>query len=204
MAATIIPPTSSKWTPKKGLVLPPLPFDPSPNFSKRQHGIVPYLVCVHRPVGSFESALHALKDDKRDPEDRVSAHVLTEHLRAVQLVPWNLKAWTCATFNSATYNIEVDDNAWDGSDWDAFYTAAHITAWICHKTSIPPFWSRDPQHTPGVIRHLDLGRAGGGHTDPTSNLVLWKNFVRQVDHDVVHTGWRSTWGRGKFLKVPGV
>jgi hypothetical protein len=79
--------------------------------------------------------------------------------------------------------------------------AAHIAAWICHKTGIPPSWSRDPANRPGVTRHLDLGAAGGGHTDPTSNLVIWRNFIRQVTHDVENTGWRRSWGTGRFVKL---
>lgn len=194
-------PNSPRFQPKKGLVLPRLPFVESPNSSERTHGITPFGVVIHRPVGSFESALRALTDDKRPPKDRVSAHVLTEGTKAVQLVPWHLKAWTCAVFNSVTYNIEVDDNAWDGTDWDAFFTAAHIAAWLCHKTGIPPVWTRDLANKPGVTRHLDLGRAGGGHTDPTSNLTIWRNFVKQVAHDVEHTGWRPRWGRGRLAKL---
>jgi len=190
-------PDSPRFQPKKGLTLPSLDWVESPNVSDRLHGIAPFLVVVHRPVGSFSGALRTLTTKGTD----VSAHVLTEHKSATQLVPWHRKAWTCKSFNSVSYNIEADDNAWDGSDWDAFFTAAHIAAWLCHKTGIPPVWSRDPTNKPGVTRHLDLGVAGGGHTDPTSNLTIWKNFVKQVAHDVEHTGWRRTWGRGRLARI---
>lgn len=193
-------PDSSSFQPVEGLVLPTLDWVESPNVSDRLHGITPFLVVVHRPVGSFQGALRALTDNKRPVEQRVSAHLLTEGKKATQLVPWHLKSWSCASFNSASYNIESDDDAWAG-DLDAFLTAAHIVAFICHKTGIPPVWTRDPANKPGVTRHLDLGRAGGGHTDPTSNLTLWKNFLKQVQHDVEHTGWRRTWGRGRFAKL---
>lgn len=192
-------PNQTAWQPVKGLVLPPLGWKESPNQSDRLHGVTPFLVVLHRPVGSYESALRTLTTERG--KDSVSAHILTEGKKAIQLVPWHRKSWTCATFNSVSYNIEADDNAWDGSDWDAFYNAAHITAWICHKTGIPPIWSRDPVNQPGVIRHIDLGAAGGDHRDPTTNIVLWRNFVRQVKHDVENTGWRRTWGRGRFEKL---
>lgn len=193
------PPNSTRFEPVKGLFLPPLDWKESPNQSDRLHGITPYLVVLHRPVGSYESALRTLTTPRG--KDSVSAHILTEGKKAIQLVPWQRKSWTCALFNSASYNIEADDNAWDGTDWDAFFNAAHITAWICHKTNIPPVWSRDPINRPGVTRHLDLGAAGGDHTDPTKNLVIWRNFMRQVEHDVQHTGWRKTWGKGRFSKL---
>lgn len=191
-------PNSTRFEPVKGLVLPPLPFEESPNQSDRLHGITPFLAVIHRPVGSFESALRTLTTRSKNP---VSAHVLTEGKKAVQLVPWHCKSWSCASFNSISYNIEVDDNAWDGTDWDAFFNAAHITAWVCHQSGIPPVWSRDPVNRPGVTRHLDLGAAGGGHTDPTSNLVIWRNFIKQVAHDVANTGWRRSWGTGRFVKL---
>jgi N-acetylmuramoyl-L-alanine amidase len=192
-------PNSLRFEPVKGLTLPDLNWVESPNVSDRRHGITPYLVVMHRPVGSYESALRTLTYKNPDVDKRVSAHVLTEHTRATQLVPWDKKAWTAASFNSVSYNIEADDNAWGygGNDWDAFYTAAHICAWFCHKTGIPPVWQQDPRY-PGVTRHKDLGAAGGGHTDPTSNLIVWRNFIRQVEHDVAHTGWRPSWGRGRL------
>lgn len=204
MVATPTPPSSTKWEPKKGLVLPDLDWVRSPNFSNRLHG-VPYLVVMHRPVGGFEGSLKTLTD----PKAQVSAHVLTEGNgtgvdKATQLVPWDKKSWSCAAFNSQSYNIEADDDAWDGDDWSAFYEAAHIAAFICHMTGIPPMWSHDPLHQAGVIRHLDLGRAGGGHSDPTSNLTIWRNFIRQIEHDVLHTGWRQSWGRGDLQEVSGV
>jgi N-acetyl-anhydromuramyl-L-alanine amidase AmpD len=191
-------PNSTRFEPVKELVLPKLDFVESPNQSDRTDGITPFLVVIHRPVANYESALRTLTSRSKNP---VSAHVLTEGKKATQLVPWHRKAWTCASFNTVSYNIEVDDNAWDGSDWDAFFNAAHIAAWICHKTGIPPSWSRDPANRPGVTRHLDLGAAGGGHTDPTSNLTIWRNFIRQVTHDVEHTGWRRSWGTGRFVKL---
>lgn len=192
------PPSSPRFEPVRGLTLPELKYVQSPNFSARLHGIVPYLVVLHRPVsgGNYLAALRTLTN----PHAQVSAHILTEGKQATQLVEWHWKAWACATYNSVSYNIEADDNAWDGSDWDAFLNAAHITAWICHKTNIPPVWSRNP-HQPGVTRHYDLGAAGGGHTDPTLNLTVWRNFIKQVAHDVENTGWRSRWGRGRLLRL---
>lgn len=94
------------------VILPALEQHPSPNVSDRLHGLVPYLVVVHRPAGSFASALEALTDDRRPAAERVSAHVLTESAgHAVQLVPWNRKAWAAAAFNSAGYQLEVADDA---------------------------------------------------------------------------------------------
>src|SRR6185369_13546757 len=145
----------------------------------------------------------------REPDNHgnpVSAHVITEGNRtgvdvATQLVPWHRKAWACAQFNTSSYNLEVDDDAWDGDDLGAAFTAARIVAFLCKKTGIPPVWSRKPLTTPGVIRHYDLGRAGGGHTDPTTDPVYWRWFLRQVVREFDRGEFRRTGGVGHLQKV---
>lgn len=179
-----------------GVALLPLRQHPSPNRSDRRQ--TPYLIVVHRPVGAFAGAERTLTD----PAAQVSAHVLTNSNReAVQLVPWDRKAWACMAFNSASYNVEVDDHAWDGTDPKAFYAAARIVAFICHKSGIPPAWSREPTHAPGVVRHYDLGLAGGGHTDPTTDLALWRLFMARVQGEHERGGFRASWGVGAWHRI---
>lgn len=188
------------------VILPPLRQHPSPNQSARAHGIVAYLVVLHRPVGGYEGSIRTLcdpnKKDAQGRDARVSAHLITDSNReATQLVPWDKKAWTAGTFNSASYNLEIDDNAWDGTDWNAFRTAARITAFLCKRTGIPPVWTRDPLNKPGVIRHYDLGKAGGGHTDPTLDEKLWRRFVARVKAEHDHGGFKPTWGIGELKRI---
>ena len=182
--------------------LPALRQHRSPNLSDRLHGITPYLVVVHRPAGPFAVAERILTDDKRPAAKRVSAHVLTDSNReAVQLVPWDRKAWSCCSFNSVSYNVEVDDDAWNGNDPDALATAARLVAFICHKTGIPPTWTRQPTHVPGVTRHYDLGAAGGGHTDPTTSDAYWRHFIAKVHAEVERGGFRQRYGVGRFHRI---
>jgi hypothetical protein len=183
-------------------VLPELVWRESPNQSARSPGIVPYVIVAHRPVGNFHGSADWLCNKKA----QASAHILTEGNgtgvdEATQLVAWDRKAWACASFNSASYNIEVDDNAWDGSDPGAFRTAARIFAFICSQTGIPPRQSRNPMRDPGIVRHVDLGRAGGGHTDPTEDVVLWKAFLKLVRQELAAGGFRKVWGRGKLMPI---
>lgn len=179
-----------------GVVLPPLTQHPSPNQSKRL-GVVPYLIVVHRPVGSYASATATFLD----AASQVSAHILTDSDRgATQFVAWHKKAWACVSFNSASYNVEVDDHAWNG-DGAALATAARIVAFICHRTGIPPAWSRSPTHEPGVVRHFDLGLAGGGHTDPTTDTARWRGFLARVAAEYDRGGFRPTWGTGTFERI---
>jgi hypothetical protein len=186
---------------RRAVVLPTLAQHPSPNVSDRR-GIVPYLIVVHRPAGNYAGSLATLLDDSRPIRERVSAHVLTDsNRRAAQLVPWHRKAWTAAAFNSASYNVEVDDDAWNGRDPAAFATAARIVAYLCKRTGIPPVWSRSPLDAPGVIRHLDLGLAGGGHRDPTTDVVLWRQFIAACMAEHRRGGFRPTWGVGELHRI---
>ena len=179
-------------------VLPPLRWHESPNQSDRLHEIAPYLVVLHRPVGAFRGAERVLTD----PGSQVSAHILTDSNReAVQMVRWDRKAWTCKTFNSVSYNLEIDDAAWDGRDALALHAAARITAFICKRTGIPPLWTLAPQNRPGICRHFDLGIAGGGHTDPTTDVVYWRDFVELVKAEYDRGGFRPTWGRGELRSI---
>jgi hypothetical protein len=187
------------------VVLPPLAYRESPNQSARNAGVVPYLVVWHRPVGTYEGSIDWLCN----PRSMVSAHVLTEGRRtqadvATQLVPWHRKAWSCAAFNSASYNIEVDDDAWDGGDPHALDVAARIGAWLSWKTGIPAAWSRDPLRDPGHVLHSDLGRAGGGHADPLGippDPRRKADFMRRVRRELDRGGFRTTWGRGRLVRV---
>lgn len=181
-----------------GAVLPPLTWRESPNKSGRTETTAPYLVVVHRPVGSYASASRTFLD----PAAQVSAHVLTNsNVGATQFVAWHEKAWACAAFNSASYNLEVDDDAWTGRDDAGLTSAARIVAFLCKRTGIPPVWSRDPLHLPGVTRHLDLGRAGGGHSDPTTDNTRWRGFVALVKSEFDRGGFRESWGTGVLRRI---
>lgn len=188
----------------KPVVLPPLAWRESPNQSARnlQRGHVPYLIVVHRPVGSY----HGSADWLCNPRSDASAHVLTEGNgtgvdRATQLVRWDRKAWHAMAFNPVSYGIEVDDDAWDGDDKGAFLTAARLVAFICARTGIPPEQSKDPVRQAGVVRHFDLGQAGGGHSDPTTSLALWKRFLAQVQHELDRGGFRKVYGKGRLYRL---
>jgi N-acetyl-anhydromuramyl-L-alanine amidase AmpD len=186
------------------VTLPKLAWRESPNQSARNlhAGAAPYLIVVHRPVGSY----HGSVDWLCNPRAQASAHVVTEGNGtgvdvATQLVAWDRKAWHAMAFNSVSYGIEVDDDAWDGDDKGALLTAARIVAYLSLKTGIPIEWSTDPLHRPGVVRHFDLGRAGGGHTDPTTDPRLWHGFLRECQRQLDRGGFRRSWGRGRLARI---
>lgn len=195
--------------PPKPVKLPdPLPFERSPNQSARLHGVTPYMVIVHRPVGGYRSSIDVLRDPDNNGNP-VSAHIITEGNKtgvdvATQLVPWDRKAWAAAAFNSPGYQLEIDDDAWNGHDLGAAFTAARIVAFLCKKSGIPVEWpamGRYPHKRPGIYRHYDLGAAGGGHSDPTTDDGYWRWFVRQCVREHDRGGFRSTWGTGKIARL---
>ena len=54
---------------------------------------------------------------------------------------------------------------------------------------------------PGIVRHYDLGAAGGGHTDPTTDTSLWRAFVKECNHQYARGHFRKSWGQGTFKKI---
>ncbi len=177
---------------RKPVVLPHLAIKSSPNQSARRGPV--HLVVVHRPVGSYEGSIATLMN----PASQASAHVIMAPggKNATQLVPWDRKAWACKAFNSLSDNLEIADEAWTGADPEGFKVAARIVAFRCHQRGIPPIWTRDPLTRPGVIRHYDLGIAGGAHTDPTTDVDVWRSFMALVSAEFKRGGFRKTWGVG--------
>jgi N-acetylmuramoyl-L-alanine amidase-like protein len=187
-----------------GASLPYLRQRSSPNQSDRAAGVVPYLVIVHRPVGAYIPSIAHLCNPAPGGEPRraVSAHLITDSSReATQLVPWHRKAWAARDFNSCGYQLEIDDDAWTGADPPAFYTAARIVAFLCKRTGIPPVWSTSPLSKPGVVRHADLGLAGGNHSDPTTDIAVWRRFIERVRAEHDRGGFRPTYGVGELLRI---
>ncbi len=179
------------------VILPtPLHWHPSPNFSSRG-GQKVHLIVAHRPVGSYEGSIATLCDTTRPPPERVSAHVITKEggHEATQLVGWDEKAWACVAFNAFSDNIEFSDEMWVGQDPHGLAVAARIVAFRCHVRGIPAVWTKAPHTTPGVCRHYDLGIAGGGHTDPTTDDAVWTHFMTLVVAELARGGFRKTWGR---------
>jgi hypothetical protein len=181
--------------PAGGVALPPIKWRFSPNFSKRDHGAPVSLVVVHRPVGSYLGSIEALCE----PTHAASAHVIlgrpkrSAPLEVTQLVRWSLKAWACMAYNSRSDNLEIADAAWTGADPEAWKAAARIVAYRLKKRGLPPRWARRGEGR-GFCRHLDLGTAGGGHTDPTTSLVVWLRFVARVKFEYYRGGFRPDWG----------
>lgn len=178
------------------VTLPPLVQHSSPNQSARREPV--RLIVVHRPVGSYVGAIEHLCDPATD----ASCHVIVREdgEEATQLVPWDRKAWACVAFNSTSDNIETPDNIWTQPLTPdlrvVMHTCARIVAFRCHKRGLPARWrtGQDLLNLRGITRHYDLGMAGGGHTDPTTDVARWEEFVLMVEQELARGGFRKTWG----------
>lgn len=195
------------------VVLPLLPYLASVNQSARVPADRrPTLIVVHAwgnpPATTAAEARARFAGNvnyMRTPASQVSAHVVyggtlgNAKGQAAQLVAWDRKAWTEAAVNSAGLSIESADAIWHGGDPRGFRQLARIVAFICHKTNIPPVWTRSPASV-GVTRHLDLGALGNPdhHVCPTGDENVWRAFMKQVlaEHD--RGGFRDSWGAGTW------
>ena len=185
--------------PPRNVTLPRLEWRRSPNQSDRRGDV--RLVVVHRPVGSYRGSIEALCD----PKHEASAHVIVrdDGLEATQLVAWNRKAWACEAYNSASDNIETPDVVWTGSrlTQDQMFVlrvCARIVAFRLHQRGLQAEYISGSAllNHGGYTRHLDLGKAGGGHSDPTSDLNRWGMFCALVEAEFLRGGFRKSWGRG--------
>ncbi len=155
--------------------LPPLKWRASPNFSSRSARVD--LLVVHDTEGSYEGSINWFSEKVSN----VSAHFVIKEdgSEVTQMVDLADKAWHCCAFNSRSVGFEMAGIAAKGfgaPEWDA---VANIVAFHLHHLQIPNKWSRGGVG-PGFCSHHDLGKAGGGHNDPTVDPKVWANFVELV------------------------
>lgn len=167
-----------------------------------RHGHPVDLVVVHRwgvryttepaEAKTYEGVINFFSN----PANQASAHVVYPGSavpgKATQMVRWHDYAWTEAAYNPVSDEVESADAIWLGQDEDGFRQLARIVAFLLTRRGLPPLWS----HRRGFCRHADLGQAGGGHLAcPTTDLALWRRFVRAVQAEHSRGGFRNSWGR---------
>lgn len=155
--------------------LPKLHWVASPNFSARTAPVD--LIVVHDTEGGYSGAISWFAK----PASQVSAHfVLREDgSEAVQMVRLDKKAWACVAFNSRSISLEMAGFASKGYGIAEFHAAATVVAWLLKEYKLPVQWARKGAG-PGFTSHYDLGAAGGGHLDPTTDTAKWQQFVELV------------------------
>lgn len=158
------------------LQLPTLSWVASPNYSSRAGQRV-RLIVAHDCEGSKPGSVSWFAMAR----SQVSAHiVLSEDGRqATQMVAWANKAWHACNFNPISEGIEMagySGKGFDAPEWDA---AAAIVAFRLKANGLPPVWANGGAGE-GFTSHYDLGAAGGGHNDPTTDSAVWAAFVKRV------------------------
>ena len=156
--------------------LPDMAWVQSPNYSSRSGKSV-RLIVVHDCEGSETGAISWFTQ----PRSRVSAHAVlsADGKRLTRMVDWQNKAWHACNFNPVSEGIEMagfEAKGFDAVEWQAL---ANVTAWRLKARGLPPVWAKGG-NGPGFCSHRDLGAAGGGHMDPTTDNEIWANFVSLV------------------------
>src|SRR5260370_18666180 len=166
--------------------LPILKWLPTKNFSARTTKIS--LIVVHDTEGGYQGAIATFMNSHA----KVSAHLVLKEdgSEATQMVGFHEKAWACCAFNSMSLNLEMAGFIAKGYSVGELNEAALIVAYLAHRYDVPLTWSRTG-HTPGVCRHRDLGKAGGGHTDPCDDST-WSKFMDLVESENHTAEWPST------------
>lgn len=169
-------------------VLAPLMTSSSPNYSSRHGATVTHLVW-HATAGAYAPSISWLCNPAVD----ASAHlVVREDGREVtQLVHLSDKAWHAAAWNAFTVGVEHASIGAGFASSSQLAESARIFAWLCHKYAVPPVYGL---HKPrGIVRHRDLGAAGGGHSDGPTDQVWFHEYLPLVQHELSVGGFRKTW-----------
>lgn len=162
----------------------------SPNQSTRAGAKIDLLV-YHETAGHYAGDLDWLCN----PAAQASATgVLREDGgELTQLVPIKMKAWAQADFNPRAVGIEHSNITPKGySTEQQLRESARLFAWLATVLQIPVRISRGG-HGPGICRHLDLGAAGGGHTQcgmGDHDFQRWMGMVHE-EHQI--GGFRKTY-----------
>jgi N-acetyl-anhydromuramyl-L-alanine amidase AmpD len=174
------------------IVLPPLEWRHSPNRSSR-HGTPIRLLVWHESAGHYAGDLSWLCN----PAARASAHLVVREdgLEATQLVKLEEKAWHAdQAFNPGSIGVEHSNLTAKGfASERQLEVSARIFGWLCLEYGIPPRWSRDG--SPGVCRHLDLGAAGGGHTQCGPGNADWLRFLKMLHHELERGDYKRDFAR---------
>ena len=172
--------------------LAPLVWKPSPNRSTRDGARID-LIVWHETAGPYRGAVEWL----RDPRARASAHlVVREDGREVtQLVRLADKAWHAAAFNAHAVGVEHANVTPKGYATEAeLRESARIFAWLCWHLGIPARWAPGGVGR-GVVRHLELGALGGGHTSCGPGDATWHRFLGLLALEAQRGDFRKTWAR---------
>jgi hypothetical protein len=176
------------------MTLPNLKWAPSPNFSERTARVD--LIVIHDTEGAYAGAVAWFEQ----AASQVSAHYVVKEdgTEATQMVDLAKKAWHACLFNSRSVGIEMAGKESVGIDDRCWAATAAMTAYLLHHLQIPCKFAEGGTG-PGFCRHLDLGQAGGGHNDPTTDPAVWAKFVAMVEAEYAKADFPALWTVGSAV-----
>ena len=157
--------------------LPALKHVPSPNYSLRGAAAVRQFV-VHDCEGSYAGAIGWFAQVR----SQVSAHIVLrkDGLEATQCVPMDRKAWHACAANPIPTASSWRVSRRTASAISELDAAAAIVAWGLKRRGLP-CRSAERGEGDGFCSHYDLGAAGGGHLDITTDRNVWLGFAARVE-----------------------
>lgn len=169
-------------------VLAPLVQRRSPNQSSRNGATITHLVW-HATAGAYAPSVSWLCN----PRAQASAHLVVREDggEVSQLVHLAAKAWHAVAWNGFSVGVEHASLGAGFASSVQLAESARIFAWLCHTLGIPPVFGL---HRPkGIVRHRDLGVAGGGHSDGPTDQVWFHEYLPAVQRELTRGGFRKTW-----------
>ena len=170
------------------VVLPPIVQRHSPNRSSRHGAAVTHLVW-HATAGAYGPSVSWLCNPAAD----ASAHLMLREdgLEVTQLVELAEKAWHCVAWNAFTVGVEHASLGAGFASAEQLHRSARVFGWLCHLYGIPPI--HGISRPKGIVRHRDLGVAGGGHSDGPTDDVWFHTYLPAVQHELARGGFRKVW-----------
>ncbi len=173
------------------VVLPPLVQRRTPNQSSRNgHGIT-HLVW-HATAGAYLPSLNWLCNPAAD----ASCHAMLREDggEVTQLVALQAKAWHAFPFwNLCSVGIEHASRGAGFATAAQQHESARLFGWLCWHLNIPPVHGVGRPR--GIVRHRDLGAAGGGHSDGPTDDVWFHQYLPAVQHELARGGFRKVYLR---------
>lgn len=172
-------------------VLAPLKWRPSPNHSTRDGVQVTHLVW-HATIGRYAGAIAELCDLGSD----ASAHcvVREDGGETTQLVRLAEKAWHAFPYwNLRSVGVEHASLVRGFASHDQLVQSARLFGWLCKHYGIPARHGLD--RPSGIVRHRDLGAAGGNHFDGPSDATWFDVYLPLVQENVAAGGYRKDYLR---------
>ena len=179
--------------------MPVLTWVASPNYSSRGGQRV-RLIVVHDCEGSFNGSVGWFAMSA----SQVSVHVVLSEdgTKAVQMVAWANKAWHACFVNPFSEGIEAAGYAAKGLGQPEWEALAAIVAFRLHANDIPCQVATAANNWTGFCQHADLGAAGGGHHDITSDPAVWQAFVSLVQAAYAQANTVMGWGSAGDAVTP--